>query len=135
MGYDFEIVDSQRRSPVPYDNNDVKFFPDINNPRIQDAIADNFGKILDLAYDIAEIEKIRVKTSEVIKQMEESRKILITEAEVYAQKINADTDKTVRTLQQIQAMMREFYLYNGESKLSSEDFARIISEALKNGQV
>jgi len=127
MSRDFEIVQSRRNTPV-VDQGDVTVLPSSqNNSCIGDAIADNFGQILDLASNIVEIEKMKVQSEAVLKQMEESRKNLIAEAEAYATKKNADTDSVIQKMQMVRDMMRDFYQYNNNANLSGEDFSRIIS--------
>lgn len=129
MSRDFEIVQSRRNTPTPtVDRGDVTVLSSSqNNSRIGDAIADNFGQILDLASNIVEIEKMKVQSEAVLKQMEESRKNLLTEAEAYAIKKNAHTDSVIQKMQMVRDMMRDFYQYNNNANLSGEDFSRIIS--------
>lgn len=127
MSRDFEMVQSRRNTSV-VDQGDVTVPPSSqNNSRIGDAIADNFGQILDLASNIVEIEKMKVQSEAVLKQMEESRKNLLAEAEAYATKKNADTDSVIHKMQMVRDMMRDFYQYNNNANLSGEDFSRIIS--------
>ena len=124
MNYDFEVVDSRRnRGEVePSGKNPIKL-----NTRMQDAIADNFGNILELAANIVEIEKMKVQTDDVIRQMEEKRKDMVAEAESYAKRKNSDTDSVIQKMQMVRDMMRDFYQYNNNANLSGEDFSRIIS--------
>ena len=127
MSYDFEMVQSRRNAPV-VDQSDVTVLPaSQNHSRIGDAIADNFDQILDLAFNIVEIEKMKIQSEVVLKQMEEARKNLMAEAEAYATKKNADTDGVTQRMQIVRDMMRDFYQYNNNANLSSEDFSRIIS--------
>lgn len=130
MSRDFEIVQSRRNTPV-VDQGDVMVLPSSQNSRIGDAIADNFSQILDLASDIVEIEKMKVQSEAVLKQMEESRKNLLAEAEAYATKKNADTDSVIQKMQMVRDMMRDFYQYNNNANLSGEDFSRIISSIVR----
>lgn len=127
MSRDFEMVQS-RRNASTVDQGDVTVLPfSENNSSIGDAIADNFGQILDLASNIVEIEKMKVQSEAVLKQMEESRKNLLAEAAAYAIKKNADTDSIIQKMQMVRAMMHDFYQYNNDANLSGEDFSRIIS--------
>ena len=131
MSRDFEIVQSRRNIPT-VDQGDITVLPSSkDNSRIGDAIADNFGQILDLASNIIEIEKMKVQSDAVLKQMEESRKALIDEATAYAMKTNAETDRVVKKLQIIRDMMRDFYQYNN-TKISGEEFSRTISDIINN---
>ena len=127
MSRDFEMVKSIRNTHE-VDQKNVTVFPSYqDNSRIGDVIADNFGKILDLASNIVEIEKMKVQSEAVLKQMEESRKNLLAEAEAYATKKNADTDEIIHKMQVVREMMRDFYQYNNNANLSGEDFSRIIN--------
>lgn len=126
MSRDFEMVQSRRTLSVADQGNAV-VIPSAQNSRMSDAIADNFGQILELASGIVEIEKMKVQSAAVLKQMEESRKNLLAEAEAYATKKNADTDGVVQKMQMVRDMMRDFYQYNNNANLSGEDFSRIIS--------
>lgn len=126
MSRDFEMVQSRRTLSVADQGNAV-VIPPAQNSRMSDAIADNFGQILELASGIVEIEKMKVQSAAVLKQMEESRKNLLAEAEAYATKKNVDTDGVVQKMQMVRDMMRDFYQYNNNANLSGEDFSRIIS--------
>lgn len=127
MSCDFEMVQSKRNTSVVEQKDVTVLSSSNNNSRIGDTIADNFGQILNLASSIVEIEKMKVQSEAILKQMEESRKNLITEAESYATKKNADTDSVIQKMQMVRDMMRDFYKYNNDANLSGEDFSRIIS--------
>lgn len=94
---------------------------------LSNVVADNFPQILNLAADIVEISKMQVQSNAVLRQMEESRKTLLAEAEAYAKKKNADTDSVVKRMEIVREMMRDFYQSNGQQCLSGEEFSRIIS--------
>lgn len=98
-----------------------------NTNKVANAIADNFGSILDLAYDIVETNKIKVQTDAIISKMKEDRESLLAEAEVYAKKKNADTKSIVERMRVIQEMMRDFYQYNNSS-MSGDEFSKVVSE-------
>ena len=131
MSRDFEMVPSRRTTPA-VDQGDVTVISPTQNSRMGDAIADNFGQILELASGIVEIEKMKVQSAAVLKQMEESRKSLLAEAEAYATKKNADTDGVVQKMQMVRDMMRDFYQYNNNANLSGEEFSRIISSIVSD---
>ena len=126
MKRDFEIIHSRRNTPA-IEQPDVTILSPAHNFHIGDAIADNFGQIIDLASGIVEIEKMKVQSDAVLKQMEASRQRLLSEAEAYAKKKFADTESVVQRMQMVRDMMRDFYRYNNSSDLSGEDFSRIIS--------
>lgn len=101
----------------------------LENNRVVDTVVDNFGSILDLAYDITEICKMKVQSDAVINKMEQDRKTLLAEAEAYAIRKNVDTSSIIDKMKLVQEMMRDFYQYNN-SNISSEDFSKIISEVI-----
>ena len=123
---DFEIVEGRKKNHVVEHLEGEIITPQANS-RVLDAVADNFGQILDIASSIVEIEKMKVQSDAVIRQMEETRKNLLAEAEVYATKKNADANSVVQKMQIVRDMMRDFYECNTNANLSGEDFSRIIS--------
>ncbi len=130
---DFEIVESTRGNK-PTQNNPVTVTkPGANAPAVSGkdkllgAAADNFGEILKLASEIAEIAKLKVGTDAIIKQMAEKRKDLLAEAEAYAQRKEADTDSVVKKMELVRKMMLDFYEHN-VTTISGEDFRIIITE-------
>jgi hypothetical protein len=93
---------------------------------ITQAVAQNFGKILDLAGDIAEIKKMKVASDAVLAKMAEDRKKLLAEAEAYVIKRNADTKSVIDKMNIIRLMMQDFYQQNNQ-KINGEDFRQIIT--------
>ncbi len=100
--------------------------------RAINAAADNLPQILSIAEDLVELQKIRVQSEAVIKQMQEQRKMLTAEAEAYAKKKNADTKDVVDKMNVVRAMMNDYYQYSGNSNISGEDFRMIISDIVMN---
>lgn len=131
MSHDFEVVQSRRSNPGA-EQGKVTVVSPAQSSRIEAAIADNFNHIIDLVANIVEIGRMKVQSDAVIKQMEETRKQLLAEAKAYAIKKSADTDEAVRKMQVLRDMMRDFYQYNNNARLSGEDFSRIISEVINN---
>lgn len=130
---DFEIVESTRGNK-PAQNNPVTVTkPGVDAPAVSGkdkllgVAADNFGEILKLASEIAEIAKLKVGTDAIIKQMAEKRKDLLAEAEAYAQRKEADTDSVVKKMELVRKMMLDFYEHN-VTTISGEDFRIIITE-------
>lgn len=94
--------------------------------KLGNAVADNFGRILDLAGSIIEIKKMKAVSDAYIAKMEQDRKMLLTEAESYAIKKNADTKSVVDKMNIIRLMMLDFYQHS-HAQISSEDFRQIIT--------
>lgn len=126
MSYDFEVVPSRRATPT-VKSDDGPIIPASRGSRLEDAVADHFGQILDLAAGLVEMEKMKVHSDSVIREMEATRKTLLAQAEAYAKRINADTDAVVRRMQIVREMMRDFYQYNTNVNLTDEVFSKIIS--------
>lgn len=97
-----------------------------NSPEtIKQAAAQNFGKILELAGGLVELGKIKVVSDAVLAKMEADRKQLLSEAEVYVAKKNADTKSDVDRMNIIRLMMLDFYQQSNQ-QITSEDFKQII---------
>ncbi|MBQ8998438.1 MAG: hypothetical protein IJ086_07105 [Clostridium sp.] len=123
-----KVVESKRRSVSNLDNNTVIIDNESNaSDRLLNSVADNFGNILNLANDIVEIKKMSVQSEAIIAKMKEERAILLSEAEAYAKRKNADTTSIVEKMKVIQAMMKDFYQFNN-SNMTSEDFSKVITE-------
>lgn len=123
-----KVVESKRRSVSNLDNNTVIIGNESNaSDRLLNSVADNFGNILNLANDIVEIKKMSVQSEAIIAKMKEERAILLSEAEAYAKRKNADTTSIVEKMKVIQAMMKDFYQFNN-SNMTSEDFSKVITE-------
>ena len=126
MSRDFEIVESSRGLPIEKKERHNK---DNGNP-VLNAVADNFGQIIDLAYDLVEIEKVKVQSAAIVANMEATRKQLIAETDAYVSRKNADTNAIVSKMVVVREMMKDFYQYDGGKNLSSDDFSKIIMETL-----
>lgn len=121
-----EVVKS-RRMNSSFNNDENSVVINNGNNKLANSIADNFGNILELAGDIVEIQKMKTQSNAVLEKMREDRKTLVSEAEAYAKKKNADTNSVVEKMKVIQEMMRDFYQQNNSS-MSGEDFSKVISE-------
>lgn len=97
--------------------------------KMTDAICNNFGRILDLAGDIASIQKMKTQSESICRQMAEARKNILAEAEAYAQKRKADTSSVVERMNVIRQFMNDFYLHN-DGQMTGEDFCKIITEVV-----
>lgn len=124
MMKDFEIVESTRAKGEVAER---------SNHRIEDALADNMGRIIDIAKDIVDIQRMRVQSEAVLAKMAEDRRMLTAEAEAYVLKKNADTKAVVDRMKIVQELLRDFYAYNqvSTSGLSGEEFTKIISDVIQ----
>lgn len=128
-----EVVESSRRMPtetgdkVPQTNTSDKVVS--SGEKMLNAVADNFGNILNLASNIVEIEKMKVQSDAVLAKMREDRAMLLAEAEAYATKKNADTNNIVEKMNIIRGMMNDFY-QQSNAPITSEDFRAIITEVV-----
>lgn len=119
--YDFEIVENTRGELDKSSNCD----------RLVGAVADNFGRIMDIAATIAEIQKMEVQVNGAISMLREKRLMLEQETEAYVKKLNTETDATIKKVELIRRMMCDYY-NAGQSKLSGEEFSKIISDVLEH---
>ncbi len=134
---DFEMVESKRISRVS--GNSEVFEPEVidkpnvpanngSNP-LANAAAEHMGDMIKIVSDIVDIQRIKVQTDADIRRMEEARKSLIAEADVYVRKTNADADNAVKRMEAIRNIMNDFYKY-GSEKISSDDFCKIITTVI-----
>lgn len=103
----------------------------VSSPQtLTQAAAQNFGKILELAGGLVEIQKMKVASEAVLAKMEADRKILLAEAEAYVDKLNAATKSAVDRMNVIRLMMLD---YNQQSSpnITSDDFKDIITKTIE----
>ncbi|SNS70043.1 hypothetical protein SAMN05446037_101776 [Anaerovirgula multivorans] len=124
---DYEIVTGKRMNEVKAKEHE---FPSTRTDRILDASIDNFDKILDLAFDIVEMGKMKIQTDAIIRKMGEDRKYLLAEAEAYVMKKQSDTDQMVEKMNFIKDMMNQFYKHN-DNKISGDEFSKIMCDIVK----
>ena len=124
--FDFEIVPSTRgglgnkshQGSAGHDN-------------LLSAVADNFGRILDIATTVAEIQKMQVQADACIGLLREQRRMLEQETETYVEKLNAETGATINKVEAIRRLMHDYYC-SGYTKLSGDEFSKIISDVLNH---
>lgn len=126
---DFEIVPSTRAVPSPqsHPQNPAQISPGLDKLAV--AVADNFGRILDVASSITEIEKMKVQANVYVAQLREQRMMLEEETRAYVAKVEAETDRTIQKVEVIRRMMQDYYRF-GQNKLSGSEFSKIISDVL-----
>lgn len=116
---DFEIV-TKKQGDMAYN---------ADNDRLVFAAIDNFPRILDIASEIVQIEKVRAQADAYAVVLREKRLCIEQEADAYVKKMKSDTDAVIGKAEVIRAMMRDYY-NSGQSKLSGEEFSRIISDVM-----
>lgn len=126
---DFEIVPTTRGVPSPQSHaqNPARVLRGMD--KLAGAAADNFDRILDAAFAITEIEKMKVQANVYITQLREQRKMLEEETKAYVAKVEAETDRTVQKVEVIRRIMQDYYRF-GQDKLSGSEFSKIISDVL-----
>ena len=128
----FEVIETRRKG---IGKNSIEVFePEIvDKPQDGNALigaaAEHMGEIISIVSDIVSIQQLKVQTDADIRKMEESRKLLLTEAEVYVKKTNADTDNAVKKMEVIRGIMNDFYKYGSQS-IASDDFCKIITTVI-----
>ena len=137
MTNDFEIVKSRRikkkDAEIEVEDGGIVDFQSSKNGRGKDkllgAVADNFERIVDIASDIVEIEKMNAQADSFIRELKEKRRMLAEEADAYVKKIKVETDATVSKVEAIRLMMQDYYLH-GKEGLTGEEFSKIIQEVI-----
>ena len=127
---DFEVVSSTRITPSPQTQTSDSSLISPGVDKLAGAVADNFGRILDVACAISEIEKMKVQANVYVTQLREQRLMLEEETRAYVSKVEAETNRTVQKVEVIRCMMQDYYRF-GQNKLSSSEFSKIISNVLE----
>lgn len=127
---DFEVIPSTRTVPSPQVQTPDSALISPKVDKLAGAVADNFGRILDVACAITEIEKMKVQANVYVTQLREQRLMLEEETRAYVTKIEAETDRTVQKVEVLRRMMQDYYRF-GQDKLSSSEFSKIISNVLE----
>lgn len=117
-----DVIEPEVLDNVPTTTNDT-------HPLTQ-AMADNFPRILDIATQCVDILKIRELSKAQLKELREKREMLVTEAETYVKKKNADTDSFKTRGETIRLLLEDYYKYGGSDKLPAEDFIKILEKTL-----
>ena len=121
-----DLITMQKRSDLATKQSSELSDNITTSQKLGNAVADNFGRILDLAGSLVEIKKMKAVSDAYIAKIEEDRKMLLTEAESYVLKKNADTKTVVDKMNVIRFMMQDFY-QQSKAQISSEDFRQIIT--------
>lgn len=104
-----------------------------------DVVLEGFDNIMKLATEITEIKKMKTQGELILQKMDKDRELLLTEAQAYAEKKNADTKSVVDRMNVIRGMMQDFYAQSNQ-QITGEDFRVIITEIVnqmgrvENGQ-
>lgn len=123
--FDFELVKSTR-------GNLVEQHPQNGGEHLAHAVADNFGRILDVAAALAEIGRIDAQADAYVKSKQADREMLAQETEAYVKRLQAETDAKVSKAEVIRRMMQDYY-NSGQQKMSGEEFGRIIAKVIDDG--
>ena len=92
-----------------------------------DVVSEGFDNIMKLATEITEIKKMKTQGELILQKMDKDRELLLTEAQAYAEKKNADTKSVVDRMNVIRGMMQDFYAQSNQ-QITGEDFRVIITE-------
>ena len=124
-GENLPVVKSTTTLSKPGDNST----PTSSPQTLTQAAAQNFGRILDLAGGIVEIQRMKVASDALLAKMEADRKQLLALAEAYVLMKNADTNSDTARMNVIRLMMQDFYQFCQQSnvQITSEHFKQIIT--------
>ena len=101
-----------------------------------DVVSEGFDNIMKLATEITEM---KTQGELILQKMDKDRELLLTEAQAYAEKKNADTKSVVDRMNVIRGMMQDFYAQSNQ-QITGEYFRVIITEIVnqmgrvENGQ-
>ena len=118
--------------------------PNVDNQQVAtktklEVVSEGFDNIMKLATEITEIKKMKTQGELILQKMDKDRELLMTEAQAYAEKKNADTKSVVDRMNVIRGMMQDFYAQSNQ-QITGEDFRVIITEIVdqmgrvENGQ-
>ena len=118
--------------------------PNVDNQQVAtktklDVVSEGFDNIMKLATEITEIKKMKTQGELILQKMDKDRELLMTEAQAYAEKKNADTKSVVDRMNVIRGMMQDFYAQSNQ-QITGEGFRVIITEIVnqmgrvENGQ-
>lgn len=118
--------------------------PNVDNQQVAtktklDVVSEGFDNKMKLATEITEIKKMKTQGELILQKMDKDRELLMTEAQAYAEKKNADTKSVVDRMNVIRGMMQDFYAQSNQ-QITGEDFRVIITEIVnqmgrvENGQ-
>lgn len=138
----FEIIDDQT-AIVEQPKVEITNPRQGNQPVAQktklDVVSEGFDNIMKLATEITAIKKMKTQGELILQKMDKDRELLMTEAQAYAEKQNADTKSVVDRMNVIRGMMQDFYAQSNQ-QITGEDFRVIITEIVnqmgrvENGQ-
>ena len=123
--YDFEIVPSSRNGIRKNDN--VSRGVD----KLAGVAADNFDRLMDVASAFAEIQKMQVQADAAVSMLREKRLSLEAETSAYVRRLRAETDASLGKLEIVRCMMKDYY-HSDQTKLSGEEFSRLILDVLNS---
>ena len=92
---------------------------------------ENFGKIIDIAGQIVEIQKIKANTQVQVTLLEQHRKNLQEETDGYVRRMREETNSTIAKARVIENMMKDFYKENNGS-LTGQEFLSVILKVIDN---
>lgn len=125
--HDFEIIENTR-------DNVNKPLPASGGEHLAHAMADNFGRIMDVACALAEVQRIGAQADAYVKARQADRETLAQETENYVKKLQAETDAKISKVEVIRRLMQDYYA-SGQTRLSGEEFSRIISKIIDDGGI
>lgn len=122
MNDDFEVVERKPQThPYPKEGSGAD--------HLQQAVADNFGRIMDCACAIADSKRLLAQADAYSAKVDADCRALAAEARVYVEKLEAETRAKVSKAEVIRQMLRDYYIY-GQERLSSADFSAVITKVI-----
>lgn len=127
---DFEMVNGKRGNEVGNKIGEIiDNLDDKSKGELIHAAAENFGEIIKVAGQIADIRKIYAESDKQVAEIEAKKSVLVTETENYVKRIEADTNQTISKAEVFRSMLNDFYKNNNGS-LTGEEFAGIMKDII-----
>ncbi len=127
---DFEVVKGTRGNEVAQKIDEfVGGLDDVTKSELAYAAVENFGEIVKIAGQIAEIRKIRAESDKQVAEIEAKKRVLVTETETYVKRIEADTNQTISKAEVFRSLLNDYYKNNNGS-LTGEEFAGIMKDII-----
>ena len=130
---DFELVNGTRGKGIGQKIGEfVEGLDDKSKGEIIHAAAENFGAIVNLAGQIADIRKVYAESDKQVAEINAKKELLIAETDQYIKKIEAETQRKLENTEKYRMMLNDFYTVN-PGNLSSEAFVEIMKMVIESG--
>ena len=124
---DFEMIEIPQNEVVTQEKGGLTPQSGQKEPMINQ---ENVGRIINIASEIVSIAKSKEQHTFEIGKMEQFRKALREEADVYVDKLRAETNSKISKVEQLRALLNEFYMAH-QGMPVDENYKEAIGEITK----